>query len=203
MQPIPRILKGGAPLPSARIPGAVRDADRRVREMIAAAEARAAAIVSAAEGEGVAARARAEDEGHRAGLARAGAALAAAAAARDRRLAAVEREVAAIALEIARAVLGRELSTRPDAVVDLAARALAEARERREVTLRVHPDDAREVRAAEGRLGAILARAPLAVREDAGLAPGDAVVETDGGCIDARIETQLGELRRAVEEELP
>ncbi len=108
----------------------------------------------------------------------------------------------AIVLEVAAEVLGGELATREDAVVDLAARALAVARERREVVLRVHPDDARAVRAGEGRLGAILARAPLAIREDAGLPRGGVVVETDAGWIDARLETQLADLHRAVEEEL-
>jgi flagellar biosynthesis/type III secretory pathway protein FliH len=199
----PRILKSAAPVPAARVSAAVHDADRGVRERVAAAEARAAAIVAGAEAERAAAIARAEEEGRRAGLARAGAALVAAAAARERRLAAVEREVAAIALDVAGRLLGRELSARADAVVDLATRALAAARERRDVTLRVNPADARAVRAADARLGAILARAPLAVREDAALAPGDVVVETDAGQIDARVETQLAELWRAIEEELP
>ncbi|HET8540360.1 MAG TPA: FliH/SctL family protein [Anaeromyxobacter sp.] len=198
-----RILKDGAPLPAARIPAAVHDADRRVREMIASAQARALEIVSEAEAARDRIVAEALEEGRRAGLARAGAAIAAAVAARDRRLAAVERELAAIALDVAAALVGGELAAREDAVVALAARALAEARERRDVTLRVHPDDARAVRSAEGRLGAILARAPLSVREDPALPRGGVVVETDAGWIDARIETQLADLRRAVEEELP
>lgn len=203
MSPTPAILRNAAPLPPARIPAAVRDADLRVRQMIAAAEARALEIVAAAESSRDAIVAEAIEDGRRAGLARAGAVVAAAEAARDRRLAAVEREIAATALEVARTLLGRELATREDAVVDLAAGALAEARERREVTLRVHPDDARAVRGAGERLAAILARAPLAVRDDAGVARGGVVVETEGGWIDGTIETRLADLRRAVEEELP
>ena len=203
MPPTPRILKNLAPLSAARIPAAVRDADQRVRETIAAAEARAAEIRADAEARRAEIFARAEEEGHRAGLARAGAALAAAAAARDRRLAAVERELASVAVDVAENLLGRELASRDDAVVDLAARALAAARERREVTLRVHPDDARAARAGEGRLATILARAPLAIREDAGLPRGGVVVETEAGWIDGRIETQLSELRSAVAEALP
>jgi flagellar biosynthesis/type III secretory pathway protein FliH len=201
--PAPKILKNAAPLAASRIAAAVHDAALRVREMVAAAEARAAELLAEAE----AARARiladAEEGGRRAGLARAAAVLAAAAVARDRRLAAVEREVAAIAIEVAERILGRELAAREDAIVDLAARALAGARERRDVTLRVHPDDARAVRAGEERLAAILARAPLVVREDPAVPRGGAVVETEAGWIDARIETQLSELRRAVEEDLP
>jgi flagellar biosynthesis/type III secretory pathway protein FliH len=203
VQPNARILKSAAPLTPARIPAAVHEADLRVRVMVAAAEAQAAALLVDAEARCVGMFARAEAEGHRAGLARAGAAIAAAAAARVRRLAAIEREVAAIALEVAERILGRELAQREDAIVDLAAHALAAARERREVFLRVHPDDAAALRAEEGRLAPLLARAPLAVREDAGIARGGVVVETDAGWIDARIETQLADLGRAVEEELP
>ncbi len=199
----PRILRNGAPLPAARIPAAVHDADRAVREMISAAEARAAEIVGGAESCRDRIRTQAAEQGHRDGLARAAAVLVSAAAARDRRLAAVEREVALLAMEIARRVLAAELAAREDAVVDLAARALGEARARREVTLRVHPGDARAVRSAEGRLAAILARAPLAIREDVALAPGGVVVETEAGWIDAGVEAQLAELARAVEEELP
>ncbi len=203
MPPSPTILRNAAPLPAARIPAAVHGADLRVRELIAAAEAQALEIVAAAEASRDRIVAEATEEGRTAGLAQAAAVLTAAAAARERRLAAVEREVATAALQIAERLLGRELAARPDAVVDLAARALGAARERREVTLRVNPEDARAVRGAGERLAAILARAPLAVREDAGVPRGGVVVETDAGWIDGTIETRLADLRRAVEEALP
>lgn len=190
------------PLPSSRVPAAVHEADGRVRETLAAAEARAREIVAAGEAAREAIRAEAEEAGRRAGLARAGALLAEIAAARDRRLAEVEREVATLALEVAGGLLGRALATSEEAVVELAARAIAAARDRREVVLRVHPDDARTVRAAERRLGALLARAALDVREDPAVGPGGAVVETEAGWVDARVETQLSELARALEEEL-
>jgi type III secretion protein L len=198
-----RILKGAAPLPAVRIPAAVHEADRQVRERIAAAEADAGRIHEEAERAAGALRAEAVEEGRREGMARAAAALARAAAERDRRLAAAEREVVAIALAVARRILGRELAERPAAVAELAARALAEARERREVVLRVGPADAPAVRDAEGALGALLVRARLAVREDAALAPGAVVVETEDGRIDAGLEAQLDRLRRALEEVLP
>jgi type III secretion protein L len=39
------------------------------------------------------------------------------------------------------------------------------------------------------------------VREDAALARGDAVVETEAGRVDARVETQLAALARALEDD--
>jgi flagellar biosynthesis/type III secretory pathway protein FliH len=67
----------------------------------------------------------------------------------------------------------------------------------------VNPADAAPVRAAEGRLAAILLHAPLAVREDPAVRPGAAIVETEAGRVDASPETQLELLARALEEAGP
>jgi flagellar biosynthesis/type III secretory pathway protein FliH len=202
VSPGAKVLKGAAPIPARLVPAAVHDADRRVREMIARAEEEARGIAAAAEASRARLVAEAAEEGHREGLARAAATLAAAGRERDRCLAAAEREVVALALAVARKVLGRELAYGA-AVADLAARALEEARARREVLLRVNPADAAAVREAEGRLAAILLRAPLAVREDPAVPPGGAVVETEAGCVDASVDTQLALLARALDEASP
>lgn len=195
-----RIVKGGPP-GARRIEAAEFDAAERARAIVADAEARARGILEAAEAERDRIRAEAAEQGRRDGLARAGAVLAAAAAARDRRLASAEREIAALALDVARKVLGRELARDPSAVADLAAQAIAVARDRREVTLRVNPADAEAIRAAAGRLAAALTRAAgLDIREDPAVERGGAVVETEAGRIDARVETQLAALARALEE---
>jgi type III secretion protein L len=197
---VAKIVKG-VPESGARVAAAAYDAHARARELVAAAEDDARRIRLEAEAEGARVRAEAAEEGRREGLARAAAALAEAAAARDRRLALAEREVAAAAVDVARTIIGRELAQDPGTVADLAARALWAARERRAVTLRVNPADAEAIRDAAGRLAAVLARAPgLAVREDPGLARGDAVVETEAGHVDARVETQLAALARALDE---
>jgi type III secretion protein L len=197
-----RILKGAAPLPERRIPAAVHDADRRVREMIAAARDEARRIREEAESSREAVRREAAEEGRREGLASAAAALALAGVERDRLLAGAGRELVSLALALARKVLGDELASREAAVADLAARALGEARERREVLLRVNPGDARAIRDAEGRLGAVLARARLAVREDAAVPRGAVVVDTEAGRLDGGIEAQLEHLGRALAEAL-
>jgi flagellar biosynthesis/type III secretory pathway protein FliH len=197
-----RILKNVAPVLSSRIPAAVHDADLRARERLCRAEEDARRIREAADAERRRVLDEAAEEGYLAGQARAAAALVAAEEERRRRLAALEREVVSLVLALAAKVLGRELAERPGAVADLAHRALAEVRERREVVLRVNPSDLPAIRAEQGRLSAVLARARLAVREDAGIAPGAAVVDTEGGVIDASIAVQLAHLGRALEEAL-
>lgn len=198
--PTTRVLKGAAPLPARRVPAVVHAADRQVRDMIAAAEADAARIRGDAEAAAERTRAAAEAEGRREGLARAAATLASAADARARRLAAAEAEVVALVFAVARKVLDQELAARPEVVIGLAARALEEARERRDVVLRVHADDADRVADARSELARILARAPLAVRVDPGVERGGAVVETEWGRVDASVGAQLAALARAVEE---
>jgi len=196
-----RILKDIAPLAGRRIEAAVWDADRRVREMVAAAEEEARGIVADAEVARARAIADAAEDGRREGQARAAAALAAAAAERDRLLRGAEHEVVEIAVAVARKVLGRELGRSREAVVDLAAAAVAEARSRRDVVLRVSPADAAAVRAADGSFAA-LSRAPIRIVEDPSLAQGGVIVETEAGRIDARIEAQLEAIERAIEEAL-
>ncbi len=170
--------------------------------MVAAAEEQARRIRVDAEEARDRVRAQAHEEGRRDGLAAAAAELARAAAERDRLLASAQREVASLAVAVARKVLGRELACGA-AVADLAAQALAEARERRAVLLRAHPDDVPAIRAAEGPLSAILVRAALELREDPSLARGSVVVDTEAGTIDGGIEAQLEHLGRALAEALP
>jgi flagellar biosynthesis/type III secretory pathway protein FliH len=196
-----RILKGAAAVPGRRIPAAVWDADRSVREMVAAAEDEARRIVAEAEAARDGVLAEATERGRREGEARAAGALARAALERDRILRELDREVVALVLAVSRKVLGRELAGGAGAVTGLAAAALAEARACREVVLRVSPADAAEIRAARGRLAAI-ARAPLDVREDPSIGAGGAVVDTEAGRIDARPEVQLDAIARAIEEAL-
>jgi flagellar biosynthesis/type III secretory pathway protein FliH len=197
----PRILKRGEPLAARRIDAAVFDADRRVREMVAAGEERARALVEDAERQRARVTAEAREEGRREGEARAAALLVRAAAERDRILAGAPREVAALALAVARKVLAAALRE-PDALLGLAEAAVAAARARRDVVVRVGPADAATLRGGAGRLAVALGRAPVEVRVDPALPPGALVVETEGGRIDAGLDAQLEVLARALDEAL-
>jgi type III secretion protein L len=193
------ILKQRAPLRPARMEAPVVAAGERARQLVAAARDEAERLRAGVEAERAAARAAGEAAGYEEGRGRAAALLAGAAAERDRVLRGLAGEVAGLAMDVARRVLGRELASDPAAVVDVAARALATARERAVVTLRVSPADAARLRAEEPRLAALLARAAgLGIREDPALRPGDVVVETEAGRLDARVEAQLAELERAL-----
>jgi type III secretion protein L len=197
------VLKRAAPRPARRIEAEVHGASLRAAEILARAGEEARAIAAVAESERAGIRARAAEEGRQEGLARAAATLAAAARERDRRLADAPREIAALAVEVAGVVLGRALAADPAALLDVAAGAVALARDRREVILRVNPSDAAVLSAGRDRLSAMLLRAPgLAVEPDPAVPAGGVVVLTEAGRIDGAIETRLAALREALEEAL-
>lgn len=196
-----RVIKRGALAPDTG-PGS-RD------DLLAGAHARALEIVSAAEFEATAIREGAAEElrramldasaaGHAEGMGRAAAALALAADIREARLTELDGEVVEIALEVARRLVGRELAAAPEAVVDVAKRALRAAAGTGEILLRVATDDLATVNCAGELLRALVERGSLAIAEDPGLQRGEVVVESAGGRVDARIAAQLEPFRRAL-----
>jgi flagellar biosynthesis/type III secretory pathway protein FliH len=193
------VVKGHAPPPppGARIAAAAVAARADAARRLAAADEEARALVERARAEAARIRGEAAATGREDGLASASEVVARAVAERDRLLAGAEADLVELAFEIARRVVDRAADR--GAVVIAARRALEAARARARLTVRVHPADLEALRAAEGELCATLQNARgFALRGDASVARGGAVVETEAGTIDARIETQLAALRRAV-----
>jgi type III secretion protein L len=99
-------------------------------------------------------------------------------------------------------VLGQEIKSSPDAVVGVVRTALQDARQQREIIVRVHPTDAENLRKNQRRLLEVLARAStIEVREDPSVTQGGCFVVTELGVIDASLERQLAAIEAAVEEE--
>jgi type III secretion protein L len=196
---VSRIVRGPRGSSGAVIPAAVHDAHREAERIVAAARAAGERLVAAAEAAREAARQEGQARGREEGLAAVTELLV-----RARALAAAARAEAAadlrtLAVRIAEKVLGRALVAAPELAGDLCAAALEAARHQRDITLRVHPDDLRAVEAARPRLRALLLRAPdLALRADPAVGRGGCLVETEAGVIDARLETQLDAIERAL-----
>ena len=170
------------------IPAQVVSAHERARAIVADAEHRADALRADAEREG---RAVAE-----AALAKE---LLRMAEALDLERASLREAAIEIALQAARRVIGQALTERPELVRQSVTALLARVRRARSVTVRVHPDD-------QATLGPELASlrersgldGTLRFESDASLTRGGCVVHSDVGSLDARIETQLAALERAL-----
>ena len=182
----------------------------------AALEARdgAAALLAAARADADAIRARAaadRDEamrqGHAQGRAEAAAEMAALLA-EARAHAGRLREAAtpaaiALATKMAEQIIGRAVTAAPEVMADIVGAALDACRPRGDwVRVRVHPDDAAAVIA---RRDALAGRAPpaaaLEIVGDDSVGRHGCVIETAVGRVDARLETQLDALERALTEQ--
>lgn len=105
-----------------------------------------------------------------------------------------------IGFQVARKILETEVRTSPEPLFALVKTALRRAGGSRRIALRLSPEDAARVQTDEGRAHLEeVSAARVEVFPDPALQPGDCLVETDYGQIDGRLETRLGELRRAVE----
>lgn len=184
-----------------RVEAEVVDALARARALVAEAEAERARIVGAAQAEAEAERARAHAAGVEQARVETAAMMAAARARWSAALAAEEPAVVALACEVAAAVLGRESALGTEVLRDVTRQALARVRKARRVVLRVHPSEAERARTeGNGWLPAGMAPEVFNVEADAAVGVGGVVVETELGRLDARLDTQLAAIARALSE---
>jgi type III secretion system HrpE/YscL family protein len=189
-----KITRAGAIVPAERV-RALRSADEILADAARQAEVVLGAARAGARELEASTRARAADEGRD----EAAALLAVAAAERQRMLGAVQGDVVALAVEIARKIIHRELEVDPELAARLCTGALRQVALARAVTLRVSPDDLATVGSRSQALAAVLEEgASLKVVGDAAVGRGGCVVESDMGRIDARLETQLAAIERAL-----
>lgn len=148
-------------------------------------------------------REQAQQEGYKAGVERAESdmaerisAVAAVAAgavhARAEFLQRSESEIIDLVFEIARKVIGQHLALDKEAVAKIAERALSAAGQADVYYLHLHPGDAELV---ERHLRRDTLGMPLQIVPDDRLCPGDCLVRTAHGRVDACVEAQLREIR--------
>jgi flagellar biosynthesis/type III secretory pathway protein FliH len=182
-------------------------ADRRgpavIPRSLLDATARAEALLAAARDDAERIRTEARERGREAGRAELASELLRATAAyeqaREHALAALEPQAISIALQAAKQLLAAEVTAHPEQIRAIVAPLLARLRRARSLVLRVHPDDRGalepwlEAARAKGNLPA-----QLSVETDAALTRGGCVLRSEIGTLDARVETQLAALARAL-----
>ena len=168
-------------------------------------------LLARAEAEAEMVRADARAEGYEAGRAEALAALSpalealqtAVAAAREERIAAADQlEVHSVelALFLAEKIVGGALAVEPERIVEAVRGALRGIVERERVTVLVHPEDLELVREAMDEMRATLGGIEhCEVQAERRVGRGGAIVRTQDGDVDARVETKLVRAREVVE----
>ena len=115
----------------------------------------------------------------------------------------LEGEYIGLLRECVERILDHELQQSPAAIVGVVRNALMDARQQREITVRVNPQDAEILKTRQAQLLEVLARANIIdVRPDPGVQRGGCIVATELGTIDATLERQLDALVTAVNAEL-
>ncbi len=175
-----------------------------VRAEVYEAKEEAAQIRARALREAEQVRAAAFRTGHAAGRADAMLGLVDVAAARVLAIDAAERSAVQLCLRVASQLVGEALEADPTRIASIVAPLLARLRRAQRVVLHVHPADAALLREALGQLCKHVELEGLVeLHEEASMQRGDCVAESDIGELDARIETQIAELARALEGETP
>ncbi len=110
-----------------------------------------------------------------------------------------EAEMVALSFDIARQVVKTEVTQNPEVVRAVIANALRRITDKDNVRVRVSLADAPAVKEArQDLMETVDGLRHLEVIDDRRVGTGGCVIETNAGTIDAKIETQLGEVARAL-----
>jgi len=196
---VSRILKYPRGSSGGVVPRKVFDASKEAERILAEAQAQAQTIVAEAEAVREAARQQGFEEGRQEGLAQVTQTLRDAALIRENARRDAARDLSTLAVRIAEKVIGRVLEQQPEVIAHIVAEALEAARHQRDIIVRVNPQDLATIEQARPHLVTLLERAPdLKLRSDPTIGRGGCIVETEVGVIDARLETQLQAIERAL-----
>lgn len=114
-----------------------------------------------------------------------------------------EPEIVRLSVAIAERILNQHIALDENAVLEMTRAAITRLVNRETVTVRVNPADIETMRQHRDKLMAMNDIDNMRVIEDQRVDRGGVVIETDAGTIDAKISTQLREVRRLLAVEDP
>lgn len=116
----------------------------------------------------------------------------------------MELEILNLVFEIARKVIKMEVQLNREAAVEVVKNTLRRVADSTSLRIRVHADDLQTVRANREELYTMVdGIRKVEIIEDRRVGPGGCILETDAGTIDARIETQMEEIRKLLAQSNP
>ncbi len=111
-----------------------------------------------------------------------------------------EEDIVSIAMAVVGKILPQHFIDAPQTVLPLVQEALLKVREQKQLIIHVPPESFDMVLLARDEFRSLLTAgdATLDIHSDEALKPGDCLVETPNGSVDARLATQLALLEQAV-----
>jgi len=177
---------------------AVVDARAEARRILADAAREAQELRERAEHEARELREAAYQEGLESALSELNHILLEAHERRDAALSGAERDVLRLAVKLAEKIIGREVERDDAALADIVSAALRHARQQESLTVRVNPADLPRVQAHRERLDPSGRARFIDLVADPRVGHGGCVIEGESGTVDARLDTQLRVLERAL-----
>ncbi|MBR3722430.1 MAG: flagellar assembly protein FliH [Selenomonadaceae bacterium] len=113
-----------------------------------------------------------------------------------------ENDMAEIILDVAEKIIPQHFLDVPQVVLPAVREALLRIKDQKEISVHVPPDSYDLVLMARDEFRSLLTggNASLEIVADESLKPGDTLIETESGALDARLSTQLELIRNAVRE---
>jgi len=113
---------------------------------------------------------------------------------------AAEKQIVDIALAVARKILGHEITENPAVVLPLVKAALQKVSDQEEIVIRVSHEDFEELLLAKQELQTMVGgENSLAITVDRTIERGNCIIDTSYGTVDARVDTQLETIRKALQ----
>lgn len=112
-----------------------------------------------------------------------------------------EPEIVAFVMDIAKQVIKTEIQQNPDVLIEIIRNAIRRISDKENIRIRVNIADASRIKTMrEDVMQMVDGLHNLEVIDDRRISPGGCVIETNAGTIDAKIETQIGEIERTITE---
>jgi len=179
------------------IRGEVYSASAKARELLQKAQKEAEEIVRKAKEQSDELRQSGYDTGYQEGLAQTTELMVKARMEHEQFLKNANRDVMDLAFKIAEKIIGKQLESEPATIISIVKQAMQSVRASKQVTIRIHPDDAKILRANDEELQEALGRQRVIdIMEDKKVHPGGCIIESEIGTVEAQLQTQLDRLKK-------
>ena len=179
------------------IRGEVYSASAKARELLQKAQAEGEEIVRKAQEKSEELRRSGYDTGYQEGLAQVTELLVKARTEHEQFLKNANRELMDLAFKIAEKIIGKQIEIEPQTIISIVKQAMQNVRGSKQLTIRVHPNDAKILKENDEELQEALGRQRMIdIVEDKKVNPGGCIIESEIGTVEAQLQTQLERLKK-------